>query len=237
VNLELIQIDALNALSGGAFAAALTPLFEAAAPLAGALYAMRPFTSYAAMIDSAECLTSSMPEHEQVVVLAAHPPIGADPTTVSAASFHEQGYSAEAREDAVTLAAIYAQLASLNTEYERRFGFRFVVFVDGRSKAEILEVLRSRLQNTRDIELTSGVQAMFAIARARLAASARIGTTRVRDDDPARLAILEELRRGAVETYGEDRAGEAPLHAALQAAATAVWRVIQEPLEPSGNEP
>jgi hypothetical protein len=59
----------------------------------------------------------------------------------------------------------------------------------------------------------------------------------VRDDDPARQAVLDELRRCAVETYGEDRAAEATLHAALQLAATAVWRVTQEPLEPSGNEP
>jgi hypothetical protein len=139
--------------------------------------------------------------------------------------------------NATTLAVTYAQLASLNGEYERRFSFRFVVFVSGRSKAEIVDVLRSRLDNTRELELTNGLQAMFAIARARLAASARIGTILVRDDDPARLAILEELRRGAVETYGEDRAAEASLHIALQVAATAVWRVTQEPLEPSGSEP
>jgi OHCU decarboxylase len=232
-----LPIGTLNGLSREAFADALMPLFEAAVPLAEALYAVRPFASYAALIDAAETRTRLMSEREQVAVLAAHPAIGADPTTVSASSFREQGYSAEAGMDATTLAATYAQLASLNGEYERRFGFRFVVFVNGRSKAEIVDVLRSRLDNTRELELTNGVQAMFAIARARLAASARIGTTLVRDDDPARLAILEELRRGAVGTYGEDRAAEASLHVALQVAATAVWRVTQEPLEPSGSEP
>jgi hypothetical protein len=59
----------------------------------------------------------------------------------------------------------------------------------------------------------------------------------VLDDDPAHLAILDDLRRRAVETYGEDRAANATLQAALKQAATAVWRVTQEPLEPSGNEP
>jgi hypothetical protein len=180
-----------------------------------------------------------MPEREQVAVLAAHPAIGADPTTLSAASFREQGYSLEVEgsTEPAQLAATHAQLASLNAEYERRFGFRFVVFVTGRTRVELLEVLRTRLNNTREVELDTGVEAIFAIARARLAASARIGTTLVRDDDPARLAILDELRRGAVETYGEDRAAETTVHSALQAAATAVWRVTQEPLEPSGNEP
>jgi hypothetical protein len=59
----------------------------------------------------------------------------------------------------------------------------------------------------------------------------------VRDENPARQALLDELRRLADETYGEDRAAEAPLHIALELAATAVWRVTQEPLEPGGNEP
>jgi hypothetical protein len=59
----------------------------------------------------------------------------------------------------------------------------------------------------------------------------------VPDDDPARQAVLEELRRAAIETYGEDRAAEALLQAALQAAATAIWRVTQESLDLAGNEP
>ena len=59
----------------------------------------------------------------------------------------------------------------------------------------------------------------------------------MRDDDLALQAVLEELRRCAIETYGEDRAAEATLQVALQAAATMVWRVSQEPLEPPGDEP
>ena len=56
-------------------------------------------------------------------------------------------------------------------------------------------------------------------------------------DDPARLAVLEELRRLALETYGEDRSADLTVQTALSAAATAVWRVRQEPLDPLGNEP
>ena len=57
------------------------------------------------------------------------------------------------------------------------------------------------------------------------------------EDDPAHLAVLEDLRRRAVETYGEDRAANTTLQALLRAAATAVWRVLEEPLEPSDTEP
>ena len=60
-----------------------------------------------------------------------------------------------------------AELARLNDEYERRFGFEFVVFVDGRTRAELLPVLRERLENTRDEELETGLRALCAIARDR----------------------------------------------------------------------
>ena len=45
---------------------------------------------------------------------------------------------------------VLAELARLNREYEERFGFRFVVFVNRRPKAEILEVLRERIERTRE---------------------------------------------------------------------------------------
>jgi hypothetical protein len=56
-------------------------------------------------------------------------------------------------------------------------------------------------------------------------------------DDAARLAVFDELRRSAIDTYGEERIADANLAAALNLAATAVWRVSQEPLEPLGDEP
>jgi hypothetical protein len=59
----------------------------------------------------------------------------------------------------------------------------------------------------------------------------------VQDLDPAELAILTELRRRAIETYGEEQAAETTMQNALRASAAAVWRVSQEPLAPDGDEP
>ena len=63
--------------------------------------------------------------------------------------------------------AVLTELAELNREYEERFGFRFVVFVHGRSRAEIVPELRERLQNTRDQELDNGLEALVSIAEDR----------------------------------------------------------------------
>ena len=53
------------------------------------------------------------------------------------------GHDRRAEQGADADPAVLAELARLNTEYEARHGFRFVVFVNRRPKAEILEVLRS----------------------------------------------------------------------------------------------
>ena len=59
------------------------------------------------------------------------------------------------------------ELARLNAEYERRHGFRFVVFVNRRPKAEILEVLKGRIGNPSEDELETALHELTAIARDR----------------------------------------------------------------------
>jgi 2-oxo-4-hydroxy-4-carboxy--5-ureidoimidazoline (OHCU) decarboxylase len=114
----------------------------------------------ASILVSARSEIARMTEHERIAVLNAHPRIGADPASLSALSRREQAGGAD-------IAAL-RELASLNEEYEGRFGFRFVVFVDGRSKAEIVPVLRERLGRTREDELATGIEEFLAITRDRL---------------------------------------------------------------------
>ena len=101
-----------------------------------------------------------MTDDERVAVLNAHPRIGADPASLSMHSRREQGEAA----DGATLQL----LDELNDAYEEKFGFRFVVFVAGRSKKEIIPVLRARLANTRDAELSDGIEEFLAISLDRL---------------------------------------------------------------------
>jgi OHCU decarboxylase len=63
--------------------------------------------------------------------------------------------------------AVLAELAELNRRYEERFGFRFVVFVHGRSRAEIVPELRRRLEHSREQELDTGLEALVSIAEDR----------------------------------------------------------------------
>jgi 2-oxo-4-hydroxy-4-carboxy--5-ureidoimidazoline (OHCU) decarboxylase len=99
---------------------------------------------------------AGLPEEQRIEALAHHPRIGE--RRLSGRSAAEQGEPA--REDPEVL----AQLAELNAAYEERFGFRFVVFVDRRPRAELVPVLRERLERSRAEELETGCDELVAIA-------------------------------------------------------------------------
>jgi 2-oxo-4-hydroxy-4-carboxy--5-ureidoimidazoline (OHCU) decarboxylase len=106
---------------------------------------------------SADEVIAELNEDEKLEALNAHPAIGTK--NLSKRSAAEQGRD----DDPETL----AELERLNAEYEKRFGFRFVVFVNLRPKSEIVPVLRERLERSREEELDTAVKELVAIAEDR----------------------------------------------------------------------
>src|SRR5262245_50855578 len=111
----------LDAMGNEAFAVALAPLFEGAPGFVSRIAADRPYGDYDAMLERARRIAETMPEVEQIELLASHPRIGAPPQTVSELSYREQGYDTAAG-GASDLAP---RLEALNAAYEERFGFRY----------------------------------------------------------------------------------------------------------------
>ena len=109
-------------------------------------------------LGTAGAAIAELDEGAKLEALNAHPAIGAR-AGLSARSAAEQGGDADP--------ALLTELAQLNRFYEETFGFRFVVFVNRRPKAEILEVLRGRLDRSRDEELDTALHELVAIARDR----------------------------------------------------------------------
>jgi 2-oxo-4-hydroxy-4-carboxy--5-ureidoimidazoline (OHCU) decarboxylase len=125
-----------------------------------------PFTSGAALVERAREILAGLTEAEQIAVINAHPRIGERAERVraqSAHSFREQGYD---RDD--TPPEVFLRLAHLNEEYEQKFGFRCVVFVNRRSKEALVPVLEARLRGSRDEELAAALRDIVAIAEDRL---------------------------------------------------------------------
>jgi 2-oxo-4-hydroxy-4-carboxy--5-ureidoimidazoline (OHCU) decarboxylase len=106
---------------------------------------------------SARDVAHTLSDDEKKEVLDAHPAIGAQAS--SARSAREQGSDDDPD--------VLAELAALNRDYEDKFGFRFVVFVNGRARREIIPVLEKRLERTREQELDTGVDELVQIAVSR----------------------------------------------------------------------
>lgn len=102
----------------------------------------------------ARALLEASPEDEQRAALNAHPRIG--DLRLGSASQREQGSEDDP--------AVLDELARLNRAYEEKFGFRFVVFVNRRSKSAILRVFYDRIARTREEELRTGLDDLVAIA-------------------------------------------------------------------------
>jgi 2-oxo-4-hydroxy-4-carboxy--5-ureidoimidazoline (OHCU) decarboxylase len=136
----------------------LAVLFERAPSFVGRLRAVPAGDR----LDRAEEIALAMPEAEQIELLNAHPRIGAAPATVSALSYREQGYDRDRG-----TADLQSRLDRLNDKYEERFGFRFVVFVAGRPRAVIADVMEAHLDADRDAERERGLRDVVAIARDR----------------------------------------------------------------------
>ena len=129
---------------------------EGTTPLAQKVRARGPYRSASELVAQMRALLPALTEGEKVETLNAHPRIGEDPARLSSRSLREQGGDS------------LPELDRLNAEYERRFGFRFVIFVNRRPKAQIVEVLRQRLTRSRAEEMEEGLQAIVDIAEDRL---------------------------------------------------------------------
>jgi 2-oxo-4-hydroxy-4-carboxy--5-ureidoimidazoline (OHCU) decarboxylase len=168
---RLLEIATLDSLSPAQFIEVVAPLFEGAPRFLARLATARPFGDEETLFGRAGTIALAMPEDEQIELIDAHPRLGAPPASVSALSHREQGYDRETTEAIV-------ELERLNREYEARFGFRFCVFVNGRSRPALVPVLETALGADRASEIRRALGDVVAIARdryGRLTAAGREG--------------------------------------------------------------
>lgn len=162
----------LDGLDAESCSTALAPLFEGAPRFIARLVAARPFGGPGAMFERARAIAHAMPRDEQLELIDAHPRLGAPAASVSSFSFVEQGYDRDAAEAAAAAerARVSGELDRLNAAYESRFGFRYCVFVAGRSRGSLLPGMEAALAADRDGEIARALDAVVDIAADRYAA-------------------------------------------------------------------
>lgn len=158
----------LNAGSEAAARAALTRCCGSQRWVEGML-AARPFPDTASVYASAERVWSALGRADHLEAFSHHPKIGADraelahnfPATADLSQAEQAGTAGADRQ---TVAA----LRQGNLAYAARFGFTFIVCATGKSAADMLALLQSRIGNSPDVELAIAAAEQAKITRLRL---------------------------------------------------------------------
>jgi 2-oxo-4-hydroxy-4-carboxy-5-ureidoimidazoline decarboxylase len=126
----------------------------------------RPFDSPTALFAAADKIWRSLPEEDWQEAFDSHPRLGesrAKVATEKSLSWSAGEQSAANPDDAVREA-----LAQGNHEYEAKFRRIFLLCATGRSAAEMLAILRKRMQNDAAAELREAVEQQRLITQLRL---------------------------------------------------------------------
>ena len=124
------------------------------------LLASRPFNDEAALHSRAQALWFSLTPADWLEAFSKHPKIGEKSS--SKWSAEEQSGMAQVNQEMTDA------MRRLNVEYERRFGWIFIVCATGKRAEEMRNLLEQRLSNDPATELQTAAREQAAIMRLRL---------------------------------------------------------------------
>jgi OHCU decarboxylase len=130
------------------------------------MVAARPFPSDAALFETADRVWSQLTTADRLEAFRAHPKIGERMMTGS--EQHARWSAAEQSGVARASREVRESLRAANDEYERKFGYIFIVCATGKSADEMLTLVRQRLANDPATELAIASEEQRKIMRLRL---------------------------------------------------------------------
>jgi 2-oxo-4-hydroxy-4-carboxy-5-ureidoimidazoline decarboxylase len=160
---ERLSIHVVNQLDREAFIARFGGVYEHSPWVAAGAWAKRPFADSNALEQAMQSVVRDATHTRQLELLRHHPALGTRQELT--------GYSRGEQAGAGILGAAEAErreLASLNQQYETKFGFPFILAVRGADLRTILDSCRTRLNHDFDTEFAESLRQVFRIAGFRL---------------------------------------------------------------------
>ena len=128
----------------------------------------RPFETEQAILDEADALFGLLSDEDWLEAFRAHPKIGEKKAATDQSEMAKQWSSQEQSRAESAAAETREALAEGNREYERRFGFIFIVCATGKSADEMLTMLEQRMANDPAPELRVAAEEQRKITHLRL---------------------------------------------------------------------
>lgn len=168
----MTTLSDLNACDALIFVETLRGIYEHSPWIAAAAASMRPFTSIADLKQGLQAAVQAGGEDAQLALLRAHPELAGKAAIAGALTAESSGEQAASGLHLCS-ADEYAQLQRLNSAYQARFGFPFILAVKGPSGAgltrqAIIATFERRLHNQRGDELAEALRQVHRIAEIRL---------------------------------------------------------------------
>ena len=130
-----------------------------------AMASARPYPTLEAIEAASDRIAHELSRTDWLEAFGRHPKIGERSASGSTRAWSEQE-QAGAR---AAGAASVAELARVNAEYQKKFGFIFIVCATGKSADEMLAAAKARLGNSPEAELRNASEEQRKITRLRLA--------------------------------------------------------------------
>lgn len=162
-----MKLEQLNHCTADGFTEALGAIFEHSPWLATAVVPARPFASVAALHAAMCQVLRHAGVDAQLRLIRAHPELAGkaairgELTADSSREQHAAGLDQCSPEE-------YAQLRQLNDDYQRKFGFPFILAVRGHTRSSVIASMRERIARPTTEELAECLRQIERIAQLRL---------------------------------------------------------------------
>ena len=162
----MILINKINNLSQIKFNEIFANIFEKTKWIAERLYNQKPFNSFEDLCSKILEIFKTTSKENQLKIIRAHPDL-ADKTKISLLNIDSRTEQNRAGLDQCSEKE-FREFKNLNNEYKKKFGFPFILAVEGKNKAEILNKFKKRILNSAEDEFKEAISQICRIANLRL---------------------------------------------------------------------
>tara|TARA_Y100000741_G_C18052992_1_gene477191 strand:- start:20 stop:523 length:504 start_codon:yes stop_codon:yes gene_type:complete len=160
---SIISIDKINELTKDDFIDIFGNVFEKTNWIADRAYNSKPYKSFNDLSSTIIKIYENSSKEDFFKIFNAHPELAVE-KNLTKDSQKEQNNSDlnKCTEDE------FNEFLSLNNRYNKKFGFPFIIAVKGKSKKEILDNFRKRIENKIELEFKEAKEQVKQIARSRI---------------------------------------------------------------------
>lgn len=161
-------VSQVNKFSRDRFVAVCGPMFEQSPWIAERAWNARPFNSLSDLHEKLIATVARSSSEEQLSLIRAHPDLVGRLAREGRLTRESAAEQAAAGLESLSPSEITA-FEQYNAEYQRKFGFPFVICARQNRKEAILAAFAKRLANSREAEQAAALAEIYKIAQLRLA--------------------------------------------------------------------